>query len=146
MYFNSYGLSLWKNRLETLYCLHSDITTFPRRINLRLKTAIIVPKCWENSNWQKKEEVHLVELESGKGSSVRVGAEYTSVYGDLGVTAHLDHVPLVELGHYYPCRRVVLVVLLAVWDYVSCETEEHDNGSVLSPFMYTSLDKIRAYS
>lgn len=45
---------------------------------------------------------------------MRVGAEDTSVYGDLWVTAHLDHVPLVELGHHYPGCRVVLVVLLAV--------------------------------
>lgn len=69
----------------------------------------------------KKNEVHLVELESGKGSSVRVGAENTPVYGDLGVRAHLDHVPLAELGHHHPCGRVVLIVFLTVRDYIACK-------------------------
>lgn len=45
---------------------------------------------------------------------MRVGAENTPVYGDLGVRAHLDHVPLAELGHHHPCGRVVLIVFLTV--------------------------------
>lgn len=63
---------------------------------------------------KKKRKKYLVELESGKGCSVRVGAKYTPVYGDLGVRAHLDHVPLAELGHHHPCGRVVLIVFLTV--------------------------------
>lgn len=97
--------------------MHSDIT--PYNISTtnklkKLKPAILAKMQRKFELAVKKNEVHLVELESGKGSSVRVGAENTPVYGDLGVRAHLDHVPLAELGHHHPCGRVVLIVFLTV--------------------------------
>lgn len=67
---------------------------------------------------------------------MRACAEHTSVYGDLGVGSDLDHVALVELGHHEAGRRVVLVVLLAVGDDVTCQ-----NNISISQYLSISVSQ-----
>ena len=58
------------------------------------------------------------------------------MYGDLGVGSDLDHIALVELGHHEAGRRVVLVVLLAVGDDVTCQ-----NNISISQYLNISVSQ-----